>query len=394
MSSPLEGVKVIDISQMYGGPGAAMYLADQGADVIKVEPLEGDSSRRLHTSPLWHGQSRPFAVFNRNKRGIALDIKKDAASSVVRKLIQWADVLIVNFRLGDDRKLGLDYDSVRSINPKTIYASLTAYGEKGPYAHLKGYSLAMEARAGILAARTTSDGTPIAPPIMVTDMAAAIFLAYCVTLAILERQKTGMGTKIETSLLEMAIAMQAFQLVRLEGDSLPLMPGANPMYTPYRCKDGKFIIAIVLTDEDWIKFCRVADLEHLGRDPDLSTYMKRLRRAEELFPVLEAIFATKTSKEWLHLLEENDLVCSPIMSRAETMDDPHVLTNKMLVDVEQPGVGMIRMMGALVRFSNITQNPIRPAPSLGQHTEEILREMNYTNSEIQRLKDEKVILAG
>lgn len=395
MGTALKGVRVLDISQVYAGPGAAVYLADQGADVIKVEPPGGDNCRTLFTSDYLGDMSKPFLALNRNKRGIVLDLTTKGGQEVVHRLVARSDAVIVNVRSAVARRLALDYETLRAINHRLVYASVSAFGPEGPDAGKPGYDLVLQARAGILAARRYPDGTPVAHSVMVSDMSGAAMLAYAITAALFQRERTGQGRRIDISLLGMAVAMQAQQLVRVARDKSPTSTTmGNALYSPYRCLDGKHLIAVVLTNEQWVRLCHVLGLEHMAQDPDYDTYIKRLAHNEEIAELLAGIFGTRPRGEWLVLLEEVDIPCSVVAEGEEVYDDAQLRANEYIIDHLHPLVGPVTMMGSPFSFDGEHYAVNLPAPTLGQHTNEVLREVGYTEAQIGELRREGALGTG
>lgn len=390
-NAALGGVRVIDLAQMFAGPGAAMHLADYGAEVIKIEPPWGDSCRAVHNLPVAGRESKPYLVYNRNKRSMVVDLRHREGQAIVHTLCRTADVVVCNYRPGVAERLGVDYDTLSAINPRLIYAQVTALGSAGPERHKRAYDLAIQARTGILAARRWPDGTPITSPVMVSDLAGAALLAYGIALALFERVRSGRGQKVEVSLLGAALAMQSYQLVRIAGDTTP-MPGAlSATYSPYRCADGEYLIIVIITQEEWQRLCVVLDVPHLATDPQYSDYAKRQARAETLQQLFAGIFATRTREEWLRLLEAQDIPCAPILPREEVFADPQVEANELLVRLTHPVVGAVDMVGLPVKLSRTPGRVEHPSPLLGADTGAILAELGYAPETISDLRARGII---
>ena len=391
----LEGVKVVEVAQVWAAPGIGMYLGDQGADVVKIEPLWGDDSRRLFTQPpTAQGESRSFLVVNRNKRGMAVDISCPRGREIVYRLLDRADVFIHNFRPGVDQRLGYDYETLGRRNPRLIYVGVSAFGDRGPYAQRRGYDLLFQSIAGILGKRRTPEGVPISSGIWVSDASAPMAMAYGVALALLVRQRTGRGQRVETSLLHMALAMQSVDMVRVEqedpaGGSVDY--SSQALYSPYRCQDGKFLIMVVLNNQQFAALCRALELEHLIDDPAFADNLKRAQRSGELRELIEGILATKPREEWLSILERHDLPAAPVLERDEVFEHPQIRDNEIMAFQKHPMAGKVEMFNVPVRLSENPGGLRRPAPLLGQHTEEVLGELGYDAARIQQLKDQKVI---
>ena len=391
----LDGIRVVEMAQIWAGPGTGMYLADQGANVVKIEPLWGDEGRRVFTQPpIVGGESRAFLALNRNKRGLALDISHSEGQEIVYRLLAGADVFIHNFRPGVERRLGYDYDTLSQRNPRLIYVGVSAFGPRGPYAQRRGYDLLFQSLSGILAKRRTGEGVPIPSGIWISDASAPIAAAYGVTLALLTRETTGRGQRVETSLLHMALAMQSVDLVRVEheGDSEgPPDYSSQAMYSPYRCGDGRYLIMVVLTNEQFASLCRALELEHLIDDPEYGDGLKRAKRSQELYELISGVLETKPLEYWLGIMERHDLPVVPVLEREEVFVHPQIEANGMLATQENPLAGRVEMFSTPVRLSENPGSLRSPAPLLGQHTEEVLEELGYDDAGIQRLREQKVI---
>lgn len=387
----LDGIRVIDLSQHFAGPGTCMYLADQGADVIKVEPPgRGDAARQYSSTAFLRENSRNFLALNRNKRSIALDIRKASGRAVLTRLIEQSDVLIHNLRRGAVAKLGLGYDELQHLNPRLIYGWITAYGPKGPYADRGGYDRMTQGFSGAMY-RKLPDGTPLAAGVWISDASVPMLLSYGVMLALWVREKTGLGQKVETSLLQAAIAMQQPELIRVDADpSPPEQPGGGG-YGGYLCGDGVFINVGTLQRDQFQRFCLALDLPHLADDPRYSQPGQQGALRAEMYPVVEAIMKTKTSDEWLAIFDKADVPCAPILERSQVFDEPQMLDNGYIIGVDHPQAGQFKMMGIPLQLSMTPGSIRRPPPLLGQHTDEILREHGYADGEIDALKAEGAI---
>ena len=391
----LEGIKVVEVAQVWAAPGAGMYLADQGADVVKIEPPWGDDARRVFTSPpLPNGESRSFLPLNRNKRGMAVDISHPEGQDIVYRLVEQADVFIHNFRPGVEDKLGYDYDSLSQRNPGLIYAAVSAFGTEGPYANRRGYDLLFQSLSGILSKRRDEEGIPISSGVWVADSSAPIALAYGIALALLARHRTGRGQKVETSLLHMALAMQTVDLVRTAAEIAQRDDtdfSRQALYSPYRCQDGGFVIMVVLSDQQFAGLCRALDLEHLLSDPDYSDNLKRAQKSPELHGLISGILSTRPRDHWLRVLEEADVPAAPVLERDEIFNHPQIGANRMLAVQDHSEAGAVDMVNIPVRLSDTPGGLRSPAPVLGQHTGEVLQELGFGDETIARLRADKVI---
>ena len=396
MGLPLEGINVVEMAQVFFGPGAAMYLADQGAEVIKVEPLGGDSTRYRHTSPSLdqYALTRPFLSLNRNKRSIAVDALGAEGQEVMHRLLRWADVFILNVRPGSEDRMCLDYKTLHDLNPRLIYAGISAFGREGPEAKLPGYDIVLQARSGVLSTRRNPDGAPVPSVIMLSDMSGCMSLPYAIMLALWERERTGTGQRIEASLFNQALAMQLQQMVWVEGDSSPL-PGMRPSATTavYQCGDGQWLTIVVVENHQWEALCRALDLMHLAEDPGLASYELRHDRAGEVGEVLGAVFQTQSREYWLERLRPVGVPCAAVVEREEVADDPQAIANGMFVEQDHPVVGHVKMVAPPFHLSDSRDEGRlrRPAPMLGQHTDEVLRDIGYDAEAISGLRRKGVV---
>ena len=393
MPLPLSDIRVVEICQVFAGPFAAMLLADQGAQVIKIEPPEGDSARRLLPNfPDSGGLSLGYLTFNHNKRSIVVDMSKQEGIELVHGLVQGADVLVINMLLGARRRRRLTYKELAKVNPRLIYASITGYGEAGPEADLPGYDVVTQARVGDMASRGIPGSRPQYTNFNHFDMAAAMLTAYAVVLALRDRERTGQGQKVEVSLLESALACQMVQMTRVGGseDSYGVR---GAITANYLCSDGRYIFAIAV-GQRWASLCHTIGLDHLAEDPAYDSMEKRIQKADEIQAMLSRQFATRPSKEWETLLKAAGHAVSVVKEISEVYDDPQVVANEMITQFQQPRLGPIKAVNVPFKMSSTSNEPHlwRHAPTLGEDTDDVLQELGNTTEKIQALRRERVVL--
>jgi CoA:oxalate CoA-transferase len=397
MSGPLAGVKVVEITMFQQGPVAGMRLGDLGADVIKVEPKEGDPARgfmRLIGATVGlKGNNYYFESNNRNKRSIALDLKSAQGKEIFFKLIDWADVFLTNMSIDAPAKIGLGPDDLMKRNPRLIYAHSSGWGRKGPDARALSFDYTGIARSGLMMCAGERNSPPGQMLPGMGDELGGLILAWAVTAALYAREKTGKGQLVDTSLMGSIIALIALVLdaPAMLGQEFPRdvrAEAGNPMYNHYRCRDDKWIaVAHLQPDRYWPIFCRALDISHLEHDPRFSSLEARGVNAKELIRILDEKFAAKTRDEWLAHLGKEGCICTPIQSPIEVCRDPQALANRYMIDVDHPAWGRVRQVGFPWDFSDTPATCRREAPQLNQHAEEILSEIGYTKEDINRLKE-------
>ena len=399
MPGVLEGIKVLDIASMWAAPLIGAYLADQGADVIKVEPPWGDQARRTFSSPpLPNGLSRSWLVASRGKKGIAVDISKSEGKEIVYALVERSDVLITNFRPPVARRLGYDYESLRAVNKGLVYARVGAYGERGPYAEKRGYDRIFQALSGMMR-KSGPEGIPRNAGIWAADMSAPWAMCYGIALALMHRDKTGEGQEVGTSLLQMSMAMQAVDLVRADsevgsGGESGEDYANQPLYLPYRCSDGEWVNIVVISDKEFQGLCEALEILDVLEDSRFATPLGRIQHGEVLFQVLSGVFSTRPLSEWLKILEEHDVPCAPVLSSNDVFDSPQIEENGFIAKVDYPGVGRARMIDTPIRLSARPGAVGVRAPGLGEHTEQVLKELGYPEGRIGELERGGVVVRG
>lgn len=397
MPGVLEGIKVIDLASMWATPLAGAYLGDQGAEVIKIEPPWGDQARSTFTTPpMPNGLSRSWVIAGRGKRGLAVNIAKPDGKVIIHKLVKISDVILTNFRPVVAARLGYDYKSLKILNPGLIYARVSAFGDNGPYANDRGYDRLFQALSGMMSQSNPED-IPRGAGIWAADMSAPWALCYGIALALIHREKSGEGQEVNTALLHMSLAMQAVDLVRSEEEvtssSDPTENLSNQaLYLPYQCSEGKWINIVVISDKEFISLCEALEIPDAIKDPRFLTSLDRTRNSEVLYQVLSGIFQTRTLAEWLQCLKCHDVPCAQVLSRNEVFDSPQVKENNLMVETAYPGVGKVTMVNTPIRLSKKPVNNTSNAPLIGEHTNEILNELGYTQEKINELVDSNVVL--
>jgi len=377
-SSPLHGIRVVDLTSYIAGSYAAMMLADLGADVVKLEALTGDPFRELPG----------FLGWNRGKRSLAVDLKTPQGHAIAERLAARGDVVMENMRPGVADRLGVGWAALSALNPKLIYCSITAFGSTGPYADRPGFDPLLQAMSGAMALQGLG-GPPQYIRIAITDYYAAALGAQAVLAALFVRERTGRGQRVETSLLHAAMALQSGNFVDYPGKQHIFRD--NPTYRLYRAADGKWFFLACGNQTFWVKLCTALGLGQLADDPRFASWVLRLDNREALLPLLEQTFASQPRARWLTLLAEHDIPAAPVQSLMEFMDDPAVRHHDMTRTYAHPDVDRLRLLGQPLVFSDTAAQDPGPPPALGQHTDEVLLELGYESSAIADLRSRRVI---
>ena len=394
-AGPLEGVVVLDCTQVMAGPFCTLLLADMGADVIKVErPQGGDETRRM--GPFYaDGWSAPFTLINRNKRSLALDLRHPRGREVFLRLARRADVVVENFRPGTLARLGVGYSQVRQVRPEVVYCSISGFGQTGPYASRGGFDLVAQGMSGLMSVTGHPNTPPAKVGVPIADLNAGLFAAYGILAAYVHRLRTGQGQHVDTSLLEGAMAYLFWEAaVYFATGQVPGPLGsAHRLTAPYqafRTRDGYLVLGAA-NQATWERLCRLLGREELLEDPRFRTAADRKRHERELEGELEAAFAARTTAEWVDALTEAEVPAGPVYDLAQALADPHVQARGMAAQVEVPGLGPVRQLGLPVKLSATLGRIRRPAPRLGQHTDEVLAWGRFSPEEVAALRREGVV---
>ena len=405
MNGPLEGIRVIDMTVWQQGPTCTRMLGDLGADVIKVEErTNGDPGRGLQKIMDQNtgvgGKNWYYEGNNRNKRGIALDLKKEKGRQIVYRLVEKSDVFITNFRRDVPPRLGMDYDTLCKHNPKIVYGLASGFGPEGPDSEQPCFDYLGQARSGFMSAIGEPSEAPIQAQVGIADEMGGIMLAYAIMVALFAREKHGIGQMVEASQLGsmmalQGLAMRAYLITGKEFRKHCRAQAGNALWNHYRCSDGEWIVlGMNQSDRYWSRFCKVIEIPELEKDPRFANAERRSENCEELVKILDKLFATKPKEQWLRILsKDRDFVFTQVNSYPDLLNDPQVLANNYIVEYDHPSLGKINMPGVPIHMSKTPGSIRLPAPELGQHTEEILIDLcNYTWEEIEQLKEEEVII--
>ncbi len=388
---PLEGMRVLDCTQVMAGPFCTMLLADMGADVIKVEKPDGGDDTRRMGPPFIHGESAAFLMINRNKRSIVVDLKTPQGVEALRRMARQADVFVQNFRPGTLERLGLGYQQLRELAPAIIYCTISGFGSTGPYRDRGGFDLVAQGMSGLMSVTGMPGLSPIKVGVPITDLNAGMYAACGILCAYVHRLKTGQGQMVDTSLLEGGIAYTIWEsaIFFATGQVPGPLGSAHRLSAPYQAfatSDG-YINVGAANQANWERLCRAIGRPDLLEDPRFATGADRITHLQELVAALEAVFATRSTGHWLEVLEKAGVPAGPIYDLSDVYSDPQVRARDMVVELEHPRAGRTRNIGIPVKLSGTPGAIRRPAPGLGQHTDEVLASFGFTPDEAARLRD-------
>jgi len=395
---PLKGIKVVELAQIMAGPTCGMLLADMGADVIKVEKLPGGDDTRSYSEPSIAGESAAFMILNRNKRGMAVNLKTPAGLEVVKRLLADADVVTENYRKGTLEKLGLGYDVLQKLNPRLVYCAVSGYGRTGPYADKGGFDLIAQGFAGLMSVTGEPGGPPVKSGTSIADINAGIFAALGIVSALVARGVTGRGQFVETSLMEAAIQQTYWQ------SAIFFATGVNPgpsgsahiLTAPYQAfptADG-WINVGGANQSNWERIVKVIGRPNLAADPRFLTNGDRMRNLAALTPLVAEPLKARDSAHWIREFEAAGIPVGPVNRIGDMLADPQVAAREMVVEVDHPRAGAVKALGLPIKFSDTPGSVTRAAPVLGQHTREVLESLGYTGAEIDRMKAEGAVFCA
>ncbi|MCI0436685.1 MAG: CoA transferase [Gemmatimonadetes bacterium] len=382
MEGALEGIRVVDLTQVMAGPFCTMLLADLGADVIKVErPGTGDLSRHMGGAGLrMRGDDRaPFFALNRNKRSIELDLTRSDHRETLLALAETADVMVESFRPGVSVRLGIDYDAIARVQPRIIYASISGFGQSGPWADRPGFDLIAQGMSGVISVTGEPGGAPVKCGIPISDLSAGLHAAYGILAALHARERTGRGQYLETSLFDSALALTAWEASAYwaTGEPPRALGTAHRLSAPYqafRAKDGWITIA-ALTRAQWRSLCQVLDRDALAADARFADNAGRMANLPDLVREIEAALSTDSANAWVDRLLAAGIPAGPILGLEHVFSEPHTQARRMVEHIEHPVEGRVRTLGFPVKLHGTPARVRRPPPRLGEHTDEILREL-------------------
>ncbi|HEY2908185.1 MAG TPA: CoA transferase [Vicinamibacterales bacterium] len=392
-ASALEGLRVLDVTQVMAGPFCAMMLADLGADVIKIEPRSGDSTRQM---PGARGTDSPsFNAVNRGKRGIVIDLKSARGHDVFVRMAQTADIVVENYRPGVMKSFGLDYERLAAGNPRLIYASISGYGQTGPSRDKGGFDLIAQGVSGIMSVTGEPGGPPAKAGVPLTDLGAGLFALVGILAAVESRHRSGAGQQIDTSLVDAGVALSVWEATEyFSGLGVPAPLGsAHRMLAPYqavRCADGHITLGAG-TDRLFLRMCQLLGHPEWATLPQYADNASRVRNQAALATLIESITSARTCNDWLAAFDEAGIPCGPINDYAHVLNDPQIRARDMVLEIKHPTLGAQRALGSPIKMSGTPPNAARRAPLLGEHTDEVLAETGFSRDEIVAMRRDGVV---
>ena len=394
----LEGIRVLDLTRALAGPFCTLMLGDYGADVIKIEiPGSGDDTRTWGP-PFIGDESAYFLSINRNKRSLTLNFKDEKAKEIFLKLAKDADVIVENFTPGVMDRFGLGYDVIKEVNPGIVFCSVSGFGQTGPYRSRPAYDQIMQGISGLMSITGEPDGEPQKVGIAVADIGAGMWAAFAVMAAIHNRSHKGegQGQYIDISMMDAQVAWLTYQAANFFANGTPpkRLGAAHPNLVPYQafmCQDNKYLNLAVGSERIWERFCEGMDMPELRDNPDYKTNIERAQNREKIVPYLQEVFIKQPVNHWVEKLQAVSVPCGPINDLEDVFSDPQLLSRDMLVEISHPTLGKIKQTGLPLKFSRTPGGLDRPPPLLGEHNHEVLKEIGFSTSEIEKLETQDVI---
>ncbi|MGW8180954.1 MAG: CaiB/BaiF CoA transferase family protein [bacterium] len=391
----MKGIRVLDLSRVLAGPFCSMNLSDLGAEVVKVEiPNSGDDTRGY--PPFINGVSSYYMSLNRGKKSITVDLKSDEGVEIVHKLAAKSDIILENFRPGVTQRLGIDYETLKKINPKLIYCSISSFGQSGPYAQWPGYDLIIQGMSGLMGITGEKGRTPMRVGVAVEDINAGLHAVIEILAALRVRDQFGVGQYLDVSMIDAGVSWMTYVAGNYFATGVvpERMGGAHPSIVPYQTfqtGDGKYILIAGGNDRLFATLCKILGLESLIEDPEYKTNDMRVKNREILIPIIEEAFMSKPRDHWLDKLREAGFPCAPVYTMDEVFSDKQVQHRNMLVTMEHPKAGTIKQIGTPFKFSVSSTDLSLYPPELSEHTDEVLGELGYSESEIKALREKGII---
>ena len=397
MTASLKGIRVLEMAQIMAGPTCGLLLADLGAEVIKIEKTPAGDDTRNFLPPDINGEAAAFMMMNRNKKGIALNLKDKDGVEIFKKMVENSDVVLENFRKGTLEKLGIGYDVMSKINPKIILCEISGYGRTGPYADKGGFDLVAQGMSGLMSITGESkDKPPMKVGAPITDITAGLLASSGILAALVHREKTGEGQKVDTSLFEAGIVHTYWQsaIAGATGQSPGPLGSAHPLTAPYQAfktKD-KWITVGASNQNTWLMLLKAINRQDLQENEKFSSNLNRKKNINQLVDILSSELIKKTADEWLKIFDNNGLPCGPINSITEMFEDPQTIHREMIIEVDNKKAGKSKAIGMPIKFSKSKTEKSKGAPNLGEHTREIMLSFGYKHEEIEDFYNRKVIL--
>jgi crotonobetainyl-CoA:carnitine CoA-transferase CaiB-like acyl-CoA transferase len=389
MSIALNGIRILDLTQFEAGTSCTQMLAWLGAEVIKVEEPKRGEPGRYGRAEKPGVDSSYFLLLNANKKSVTLNLKSPRGKAMFLDLVKQADVVTENQAPGGMEKMGLGYDTLSRVNPRLVYLSVKGFGDYGPYSEYKSFDMIAQATGGAMSTTGFPGSPPLKPGPTIGDSGTGMHAALGVMAALWQRERTGQGQRVETSLLHASLALQSGSVLDYPGR--PIFARENPTYRLYECGDGEWFFLACGNQSFWAKLTKALGIEHLRDDPRFAGWLLRLEHSNELLPILTSTFKSKPRAEWLKVFEANDIPAAPVQALTDFMNDPAVLHHDMVQEYDHPDVGPLKLMGQPIKMTPAALEKPLPPPAIDQHTDEVLGELGYDAARIKDLRQRKVV---